>query len=70
METNASTLVVNDHTANHDSPEIFNRVTFTFTAQSSVSTLTFTDVSTGDTSSQDGVLDNVTVAPRLSDTGR
>ena len=43
----------------------FNKVTFTFTAKSSASTLVFTDVSTGNIESQDGVLDNVTVAPRL-----
>ena len=61
IESNANTLVIADRTARYVSPEIFNRVTFTFTAKSATSTLTFTDVSTGDTSSQDGVLDNVVV---------
>jgi hypothetical protein len=39
----------------------FNQVTFSFIAKSSTSTLVFTDVSTGNIESQDGVLDNVTV---------
>ena len=61
LEENAETILVADGTCAYEADKEFSRVTFTFTAQSTRSTLAFTDESDGDIISQDGVLDNVTV---------
>ena len=61
LEQNTDTLIVADRSCAHEADQEFSRVTFTFTAQSTRSTLAFTDESAGDIVSQDGVLDRVTV---------
>ncbi len=59
LESHTAYFDVSDGSANIASSQEFNHVTFTFTAKSSASTLVFTDISTGDITSQDGVLDHV-----------
>ena len=58
---NTSTIVAGDSSAQFNGNVEFSTMTFTFTAQSVASTLVFTDVTTGDYSSEDGVLDHVQV---------
>ncbi len=61
LESHGGYFDVSDGSAANAPSLEFNKVTFTFTARSSTSTLVFTDVSIGNIDSQDGVLDNVTV---------
>ena len=66
---NSTTIQVADRTGkrpiNGPSPNLeFSAVTFTFTAKSSMSTMVFTDESTGGADDQDVVLDNVRIAER------
>ncbi len=61
LESHTGYFDVADGSGTNASSLEFNKVTFTFTAKSSACTLVFTDISTGDITSQDGVLDNVTV---------
>ncbi len=65
LRSHTSYFDVGDNSAATAPSLEFNKVTFTFTAISSASTLVFTDISTGNIDSQDGVLDHVTVEPLL-----